>query len=123
MLKLKQKEVDGVVVIEISGNLMGGPGHDRDEFHAFVKTALEAGKRLFVIDLGKVAWANSLGVGMLIGTLASVRSAEGEMVLARLADRMKSIFITTQLTRIFQTFDSTDEAIQYLKQSKAAGAQ
>ncbi|MDH4036221.1 MAG: STAS domain-containing protein [Candidatus Krumholzibacteria bacterium] len=123
MLKLKRRDIDEVVVVEMSGNLMGGPGHDRDDFHAFIKASLEEDKRLFVIDLGKVAWANSLGVGMLIGALASVRSAEGEMVLARLADRMKSIFITTQLTRIFQTFDSTDEAIQYLKQSKAAGAQ
>ncbi len=123
MLKLKRKDVGEVVVIEVSGNLMGGPGADRDEFHDFIKTALEENKRLFVVDMGKVAWANSLGVGMLIGALASVRNTGGEMVLSRLADRMKSILITTQLTRIFKTFDSVDEAVAYLKKFKQTGTE
>ena len=118
MLRLKRKEVYGAIIVEVGGNLMGGPGPDAKKFHNFIKAPLSEGKTKIVVNLHKVKWANSLGVGMLISAFTSVRNAGGEMVLTHVTDRINSVFITTQLNRVFKTFDTDDEAVTYLRGDK-----
>ena len=114
MLRLKRKEVYGVVIVNVDGNLMGGPGSDVEKFHDTIKAPLSEGKKNIVINLRKVTWANSKGIGMLIGALTSTKNAGGQMVLTHVTDRINSVFITTQLNRVFKTFDTDDEAVSYL---------
>ena len=118
MLKIKQREVYGAVVVDVIGNLMGGPGPDSKKFHDAIKTPLGEGKKRIVVNLRKVTWANSLGIGLLIGAFTSVKNAGGEMVLTHVTDRINSVFITTQLNRVFTTFDSEDEAVKYLMENE-----
>lgn len=114
MLRLKRREVDGVVIVDVDGNLMGGPGPDSKKFHDFIKEPLSEGKKNIIVNLRKVKWANSMGIGMLIGAFTSIKNAGGEMVLTHVTDRINSVFITTQLNRVFTTFDTDDEAVRYL---------
>ena len=65
-MKLSQKEVRGVTVVEVRGKLVGGPDNS-DLFHDFFKQLLAEGKKYAVVDLGRTAWANSQGIGFLIG--------------------------------------------------------
>jgi anti-sigma B factor antagonist len=123
MLRLKLKEVYGAVIVEVGGNLMGGPGADAEKFREVIKTPLDEGKRNFVVNLHKVKWANSLGVGILIGVLTSVRKAGGEMVLSHVTDRIVSVLVTTQLIKVFETFDSDDEAAKYLMRHEEHASQ
>ena len=112
-MKLKRKEVYGAVIVNVDGNMMGGPGPEKT-FRQTIKATLSEGKTNIVINLRKVTWANSKGIGMLIGALTSTRNAGGQMVLTHVTDRINSVFITTQLNRVFKTFDTDDEAVTYL---------
>ncbi len=114
MLRLKRREVYGAVIVDVVGNLMGGPGPDSEKFHDSIKAPLSEGKKNIVINLRKVTWANSKGLGMLTGAFTSIKNAGGEMVLTHVTDRINSVFITTQLNRVFKTFDTDDEAVRYL---------
>ncbi|MDH3215859.1 MAG: STAS domain-containing protein [Candidatus Krumholzibacteria bacterium] len=114
MLRLKRREAYGAVIVDVAGNLMGGPGRDAEKLHDSIKAPLSEGKKNIVVNLHKVTRANSKGIGTLIGALTSVKNAGGEMVLTHVTDRINSVFITTQLNRIFKTFDTDDEALKYL---------
>ncbi|MEE9269818.1 MAG: STAS domain-containing protein [Candidatus Krumholzibacteria bacterium] len=114
MLRLKRREVDGVVIVDVDGNLMGGPGPDSKKFHDSIKEPLSEGKKNIIVNLRKVKWANSKGIGMLMGASTSIKNAGGEMVLTHVTDRINTVFITTQLNRVFTTFDTDDEAVRYL---------
>lgn len=111
-MKLSKRDVDGVCVVSVDGKMIGGP--DSDEFHDYIKTVLGEGHRKIVINLSKVPWANSQGVGMLIGAHTSIKNAEGELVLTNIGDRIDSILTLTRLLIIFKTFDSEEEGIQFL---------
>lgn len=111
-MKLKKREVDGVCVVSVDGKMIGGP--ESDEFHDFIKGVLKEGHRKIVINLSKVPWANSQGVGMLIGAHTSIKNADGELVLTNLGDRIDSILTLTRLLIIFKTFDSENEGVQFL---------
>lgn len=111
-MKLKNREEDGVMVVSVEGNMVGGP--DSDVFHDYIKKLLTAGHRKFIISLKKVPWADSRGIGMLIGAHTSIENEGGLLVLTNVGDRIDSILTLTRLLLIFKTFDSEREGIEFL---------
>jgi anti-sigma B factor antagonist len=113
MLMLSRREVRGAIVVEVQGKLIGGL-ENSDNFHSFFKSVLADGKNKVVINLRCTSWANSQGIGMLIGAYTSVKNAGGELVLARVGDRIHDILKVTRLLLIFKVFETEKEAVDYL---------
>ncbi|MCB1164501.1 MAG: STAS domain-containing protein [Candidatus Krumholzibacteriia bacterium] len=108
-MKVKTRDAGQVVVFDVSGQVMGGP--DADTFHELVKSQLAAGKKQILVNLGKVNWINSTGLGILIAGYTSVQDAGGQFKLANISDRIESILMVTKLAGIFETFETEEEAL------------
>jgi len=108
-MKLNHREENGVVIIEPKGKIMGGP--ESTALHDLLHDLIEQGKIKVVIDLSKVDWMNSTGLGLLISGLTTLKKAEGELKLANVTDKIKSLLAITKLVTIFKSYDSVDEAI------------
>ncbi len=108
-MKLKAETHGSVVVIELKGKIMGGP--DANLFREELKNHLDSGIKKVVVDLGKVDWMNSSGLGILIGGLTTVKNANGEMKLARVTEKIKSLLMITKLVQVFDAHDSVETAI------------
>jgi anti-sigma B factor antagonist len=117
-MKLKKQEVDGVLLVYVEGKMVGG--EDSDVFHDFIKDIVKEGHKKILINLKKVPWADSRGIGMLIGAHTSIKNAEGSMVLTNIGDRIDSILTLTRLLLIFKTFDSEGEGITFLNSGERA---
>ena len=109
-MQIKEQLKDDVALLELKGKLMGGP--ETIAIHDKVKELINQGINKVVIDLGKVTWLNSTGLGALMGSLTSARTAGGDVKLANVTDKVKSLFMITKLITIFETFDSAEEAIK-----------
>jgi len=109
-MTLKEKEVSGIVVLELSGKIMGGP--DATSLNEKLHELIDNGKTKVVADLAKVSWMNSSGLGILIGGLTTMRNNEGDLKLANVTDRIQSLLIITKLITVFETFDSLDKAVE-----------
>jgi anti-sigma B factor antagonist len=109
-MKLNEKSVADIIVLELSGKIMGGPDASllNDKLHELV----EAGKIKVVVDLGKVNWMNSSGLGILIGAMTTIKNNNGELKLANVTERIKSLFIITKLITVFESFESVEEAVE-----------
>ncbi len=112
-MKINQKDIDGAAVLELHGKLTGGP--EAETFRNIFKELLQADKKHIIINLKKVDWINSTGLGILISGYTSVRKGGGDLVLCNVGDRIDSILYVTKLNLLFQTFDSEGEAAEYLK--------
>ncbi len=108
-MKLKANVYENVLVLELKGKIMGGP--DASLFREELKKHLDDGIRKVIIDLGKVDWMNSSGLGILIGGLTSVRNVSGEMKLARTTEKIKSLLMITKLVQVFETHETVEAAI------------
>ncbi len=103
-----------VAVLTISGRtLMSGP--DVVELHEHVKRLVADGKVKVVVDLTKVRWAGSSLLGVLVASLTTARNAEGELKISGLSEKMRSLFLVTELNRLFETYPTPDEAIETMK--------
>ncbi len=111
-MKFDDKIVDDIVVLDVSGKIMGGD--ETTMFHGKIHEYINQNKKNFVVDLAKVDWMNSVGLGMLISALTTVRNAGGRLVLANI-DKIESILTITRLITVFEHYESRDEAIKSFK--------
>ncbi|MBN2416162.1 STAS domain-containing protein [bacterium] len=103
------KEYNDVTVISVKGNLMGGP--ETVAIHEKVKELIDNNVKKIVIDLAKVKWMNSSGLGTMMGCLTSLKTANGELKLSGVAEKVKSLFMMTKLITIFETYDTVEDAV------------
>jgi len=107
-MKFKDKIEDGIGILTLKGKLMGYP--ETDELHDEMKSFLGQKVNKIVIDLNSVSWMNSMGVGSLMRCLTTIRNAEGDIRLARMSEKARSVFVITQLISIFKIFETVEEA-------------
>ena len=98
------------VVIEFKGNVMGGP--DAVSLNEKLHELIEKDKTNVVVNLGKVKFMNSSGLGMLIGGLTTMRKAGGDLRIANATDKIESLLIITKLITVFKHYKTLDEAIK-----------
>lgn len=109
-MKLSAREDKGVVILEPKGKIMGGP--ESTVLHDKLHELINQGKKKVIIDLAKVDWMNSTGLGILISGLTTMRNNGGELKLSNVTEKIQSLLTITKLITIFETFDSVDQAVQ-----------
>lgn len=107
-MKIKTKEKYNAVIIELKGNVMGGP--EAQEFHDLLHKLLDEGKKNIVVDLASVKFMNSSGLGMLISGFTTMKNGEGFLKLANATEKIESLLVITKLITIFEHYESVDEA-------------
>lgn len=98
-----------IAIIDVSGKIMGG--EETTMFHGKIHEFINGNKKNIVVDLASVDWMNSVGLGMLISALTTVKNAGGRLVLANI-DKIESILTITRLISVFEHYDSRAEAIK-----------
>jgi anti-sigma B factor antagonist len=108
-MSFKVSERYNCVVIEFKGNVMGGP--DAVSLNEKLHELIEQDKTNIVVNLSKVGFMNSSGLGMLIGGLTTMRKAGGDLRIANATDKIESLLVITKLITVFKHYKSLDEAI------------
>lgn len=112
-MKLSFREVKDVMVLSPKGKIMGGP--DATQMHDQLHEFINQGKKKVVIDLAKVDWMNSTGLGILISGLTTMRNSNGELKLANVTEKIQSLLTITKLITVFDCYDSVQEAAESFK--------
>jgi len=108
-MNIKVREEGDVSILEISGKIMGGP--DAESFHGLVKGLIGDGRLKLLVNLARVNWINSTGLGILIAGYTSVKDAGGHFKLLNVSERIDSILMVTKLAGIFESYDDLAEAL------------
>ncbi len=109
-MKIRIEERYEAVIIELKGNIMGGP--EAQEFSDAIKKMLTENKKHIVVDLAEVKFMNSSGLGMLISGLTTARNGDGNLKLACVTEKIHSLLMITKLITIFETFEAVDDAVK-----------
>jgi len=107
-MKLTYREQNGVIILEPKGKIMGGP--DATLLHDQIHELIAQKKLHVVIDLSKVDWMNSTGLGILIAGLTTLRDNRGDLKLACVTEKIQSLLTITKLITVFEAYDTVDQA-------------
>jgi anti-sigma B factor antagonist len=69
------------------------------------------GKYHLIVDMERVDFLDSTGLGVLVGGLKRVRAHDGSLRLVCTQERILKIFRITGLTKVFPIHTSVDEAV------------
>ena len=112
-MKFKTKESKGVTVVELEGNVMGGP--DASALNDFLHKLITEEKNHVVVDLKSVSFINSSGLGMLIGGLTTMRHSGGDLKLARASKKVENLLEMTKLLKVFDLHKKVNDAVASFK--------
>lgn len=116
-MKFSQRELDGVVVLDLKGKLQGGP--EAEQFRELFKALVENGKTNVILNLKDVEWIASTGIGIMMRGYKTIREAGGHFILVRVGERTQQIFNVLRLGDIFEILGTEEDAVAHI--SKAAG--
>ena len=108
-MKIDQQENGAVTIIQLNGKLMGGP--DAEVFQKIIKDLVGQDRKKVLVDMGKVSWVNSTGLGILISGYTTLKNAGGTLKLVGVNKRINQIFMVTKLHTIFESFDEESSAL------------
>ena len=106
-LHYSQRKEDQVHYLFMEGDLIGdevGP-----IIAELVSDSVEAGIKTVVIDLEKVRYISSSGLGLLITLLTKMKNAGGELFLTAPSEHVKKLLLITKLNDIFTVVESVKE--------------
>jgi anti-sigma B factor antagonist len=107
-LKLGHYSKDGIEVVDVEGEIdIYTAPRLRELFIDLVST----NNYQLIVDLEKVGFLDSTGLGVLVGGLRRVRPHDGWLDLVCTQERILSIFRITGLTKVFGIYQTVDQAI------------
>ena len=106
-LKIKQSLQGEVMVLQVSGKIMGGPDHEK--FQGEIKELVAEGHVDVLLNMSKVSWVNSTGLGILVSAFHTLKKNSGRLKICEVNDRIDNILNVAQLKLGFETFDKCDE--------------
>ena len=108
-LTVEMKQQDAVTIVELTGDLDLGT---LKEAKASIQRQLDENRRYFLVDLAKVGYIDSSGLGFLIGSLKKVRERQGDLKITRLNAYMLGIFKLLNLHEVLEVYDDFNTALQ-----------
>jgi anti-sigma B factor antagonist len=109
-IKSRTEQNGRIAIIDVRGSLVGDG--DTDVLRGDVNDFIEQGNKCLVINLQKVNYMNSTGIGSLISAFTSYKKAGGEVKLAGLSNNIQSLLAVTKLIDVFDVHDTIDQAVK-----------
>lgn len=98
------------VVMQLEGRVIGGP--QADAFREKLHELIEQGHVQVIVSLENVKFINSLGLGMLVGSLTTMRNAGGDLVICGAEHMIENLLTVTRLLTVFRHYQTLDEALE-----------
>ncbi len=103
----------GVTVVELEDNIDVSCA---PELRDILKGKIDGGSRQILINLEKVGFMDSSGLGIFVATYKMMNQVGGTIKFAKPQKTLEKIFELTRMYKVFDIFDSIDEAMNSFKE-------
>jgi anti-sigma B factor antagonist len=107
-LKLGHYTEDGIEVVDVEGEI---DIYSAPQLRELLIDLVSTTSYQLVVNLEKVGFLDSTGLGVLVGGLKRVRAHDGWLDLVCTRERILNIFRITGLTQVFGIYQTVDQAI------------
>jgi len=108
-MKATIRQVDSVVVVDISGRITLGEGCA--QLRELIRDQLGKGKKWVLLNLADVTYIDSSGIGELVSAFTAVSNQGGQLKLLNLTKKVHDLLQITKLYTVFDIHDDEAKAI------------
>ena len=107
------RAIGDVSILDLAGRVTHGSGDF--EMRDTLLSLLDEGKRKFIVNLEKVTFMDSAGLGELVACHKRAVEKGGVIKLLKANEKMLDLFTITRLIGIFDVFSDEKEALDSFK--------
>jgi len=100
----------GIKVIKPHGKIVSGPKVMK--LKETINKLIEKGDKELILDLDRVPFMDSTGLGVLIAAYTSLQKEDGKLKLVHVDKRIKDLLTITKLLSLFDCYDSEADAVK-----------
>ncbi|MFZ0306761.1 MAG: STAS domain-containing protein [Candidatus Sulfotelmatobacter sp.] len=109
-MTIETREVSHVTIVDIDGRIT--LGDETGQLRDTVRRLIAEGKKKIVLNLAKVDYIDSSGMGELVSSFTTVRNSGGELKLLSLTKKVRDV---VQVTKLYTIFDIKDDEFTAIK--------
>ncbi|MEJ5284922.1 MAG: STAS domain-containing protein [Brevinematia bacterium] len=111
-MEINRREAGEIVIFDITGEI---DLYNAPEIKEKIKDEMNKNKVNIIINLDKVTYIDSSGIGVLISSLSNLKKVGGALKLINVYASVRKVFELTKLTSFFDIYDSEADAIASFK--------
>ena len=112
-LTISERQVGDVTVLDMDGKITIGEGSVA--LRTAIRRLLEEGKKKILLNLARVGYIDSSGIGELVSSYTAIGKENGQLKLLKLTQKLQDLLTITKLLTVFDVYDSEDEALASFK--------
>ncbi len=109
-MEIVERQVGNVVILDLHGKLVLGEGGEA--IPKAITRLADSGKGKVLLNLADVPYVDSAGLGEIVRCYTTVSRKGGKLKLLNLNTKLRDMLCTTMLNKVFETYESEDEAVQ-----------
>lgn len=109
-MNLKTEANGKVMVIMVREERLDA--HNSEELKLEINRLFDSGTKDLLVDLKEVRFIDSSGLGVLVSGFKNAATHQGSIKLCSLQTQVKSMFELTRLHRVFDIYQTVDEALE-----------
>jgi anti-sigma B factor antagonist len=109
-MEISTRNVGKCKVLDCSGEVTLGPA--TAALRNAIRDAVQDGTRKVVLNLGKVTYIDSAGIGELISGYIHVKNQGGTLPLLGLTKKINTLLVIAKLITVFDIFDDEKSALE-----------
>ncbi len=109
-MKISSRLVDGVTVLDVEGKILLGEGDI--QIKQIIDDLLAQGRKKYLLNLAKVPYIDSAGLGQIIRCFTAIRKSGGVLKLLSPNARVIDLFTVTKLANVFDWYNEESVALQ-----------
>ncbi len=108
-MKIYQRNVGDVTILDLEGKITIGEGDVmmRDA----IMGLLELGRKRILLNMSRITYMDSSGVGELLSCLTQVGDSGGQFKLLNISTKIKNLLHIAQILSVFEYFNDEEHAI------------
>lgn len=106
---VEKRQLEGATLLQVEGVIR--LGESAEFFAQTLRRALENDRGHVVVDLSKINYIDSTGIGELVGYLGRFQDASRKLILVNPSERILKLLQVARLAELFPTYDSIDSAL------------
>jgi anti-sigma B factor antagonist len=112
LTSLTTREVDGVSIVALGGRIVFG--EESNALRAKVKSLIAEGKQKIVLNMERIEYIDSAGLGMLLAAHLSAKTHAASLCLCYLGAKFEEVLRITKLATVFQVYGTEATAVASL---------
>jgi anti-sigma B factor antagonist len=112
-INISERQAGDVTILDLDGKVTIGEGSVA--LRSAIRRLLGEGKTKILLNLGRVGYIDSSGIGELVSSYTAIGKEGGQLKLLNLTQKLQDLLTITKLLTVFDVYESEAEALNSFK--------